>query len=343
MRSIALVAPRTLEERILPDPPDPGPGEVLVKLKTVGICGSDLHWYLEGGIGHSHAAYPQVLGHEPAGEVIAVGPGVHGRKAGDRVSIEPSITCGHCEYCLKGQHNNCVHCVFLGSPQAHGLFREYAVVPEHNTDPVPANLNWNQAALIEPVAVMVHILELTQIGIGDTVAVMGAGPIGMLCAAMARQCGAAKVYICDRVPHRLELAKKMGADIAVPVEKMAEAVMDDTRGRGVDAVMDAAGSPQTMDLGIALARPGATVVLIGIPSEKTFAIDLHTAFHKELRLQTLKRSNHKGAAAARLLEAGRIPDVLITHVLPLSETPQGFEMLAHYSGNVGKVLIDVQA
>lgn len=343
MKSIALVAPKTLEERILPDPPDPGPGEVLVKLKTVGICGSDMHWYLDGGIGHSNATYPQVLGHEPAGEIIAVGKGVHGRQVGDRVSIEPSLTCGHCEFCLRGQHNNCLKCVFLGSPQAWGLFREYAAVPEHNTDLVPKNLDWKQAALIEPVAVMVHILELTQVGIGDTVAVMGAGPIGMLCAAMARQCGAGKVYICDKVPHRLELAKKMGADMAVPVDKMAEAVMDDTGGRGVDVVMDAAGAPRTMDIGIHLARPGATVMLIGIPSEKTFAIDLHTAFAKELRLQTLKRSNHKGAAAARLLEAGRIPDAFVTHVLPLNQTPKGFDLLTHYSDGVGKVLIDVQA
>jgi L-iditol 2-dehydrogenase len=341
MRSIALVAPRRLEEYTLPDPHDPGPGEVLVKIKQVGICGSDMHWYLEGGIGHSLAAYPQVLGHEPAGEVIAVGPGVHHRKAGDRVSIEPSLTCGHCEYCLRGQHNNCVACTFLGGPQLPGLFREYAVVPEHNADLVPENLTWSQATLIEPVAVIVHVMELVTISVGDTVAVMGAGPIGMLCASMAKQAGASRVFICDKLPHRLELARQMGADVCVPVERMAEVVLDETRGRGVDLVLDAAAALQTINIGIAIARPSGTFMLIGIPIENPFVIDMHAAMNKELRVLTLKRSNHKGAAAAKLIASGRVSDRLVTHVLPFEQTARGFELLADYSDNVGKVIIEV--
>lgn len=341
MRSIALVAKRVLEERVLPDPPDPGPGEVLVKIRSVGICGSDMHWYLDGGIGPFQAAYPQVLGHEPAGEIIAVGKGVHHRKVGDRVSIEPSITCGHCEFCLRGQHNNCPSCIFLGSPAAPGLFREYAVVPEHNADLVPDNLDWTQATLIEPVAVMVHVTELVSVSLGDTVAVMGSGPIGMLCAAMAKQAGAARVYICDKVAHRLELAKAMGADVAVHNSRFAEVIADETRGRGVDLVLDAAGALETINLGLSVVRPSGTFLLIGIPTEGNLAIDIHTAMHKEVRFQTLKRSNHKGMAAAKLLEAGRIPSALITHRLPFLETPKGFELLANYTDNVGKVVIEV--
>lgn len=343
MRAYALVAQRTIEEQLLPDPPDPGFGEVLVKIKSVGICGSDMHWYLEGGIGNITATYPQVLGHEPAGEIIAVGPGVHHRKVGDRVSIEPSLTCGHCEYCLRGQHNNCLNCVFLGSPQAYGLFREYAVVPEHNTDLVPSNLNWLEATLIEPVAVIVHVMELVRINVGDTVAIMGAGPIGMLCAAMAKQSGASKIIICDRLPHRLDLARAMGATLAVPIGQMEQAVLDETRGRGVDLVMDAAGAPQTINMGIALTRPSGMYLLIGIPSEKDFPVDLFTAMNKEIRMQMLKRSNHKGSEAAKLLAAGRIPKSLVTHHLPFGETARGFEMLGNYSDNVGKVVIEVSA
>jgi L-iditol 2-dehydrogenase len=343
MRAFALVDKQRIEERILPDPRDPGPGEVLIKVKTVGICGSDMHWYLEGGIGNLTATYPQVLGHEPAGEIIAVGKGVHHRKVGDRVSIEPSITCGHCEYCLRGQHNNCIHCTFLGSPAAWGLFREYAVVPEHNADPVPDNLNWTQATLIEPVAVIVHAMELISINVGDTVAVMGAGPIGMLCASMAHLSGASKVFICDKLPHRLELARKMGAAFAVPVGRMAEVVMDETRGRGVDVTIDAAAAAQTINLSIQLTRAAGTFLQIGIPAEKELAIDLFTAMNKEITWQMLKRSNHKGAAAAKLLAEGRVSDELVTHVLPFAETARGFDMLAHYSDNVGKVVIQVSA
>ncbi|MBI3208974.1 MAG: alcohol dehydrogenase catalytic domain-containing protein [Candidatus Solibacter usitatus] len=341
MRSIALVAPRVLEEKIMPDPPDPAPGEVLVKIRSVGICGSDMHWFLEGGIGQSKAIYPQVLGHEPAGEIVAIGKDVHHRKVGDRVSIEPSLTCGHCEYCLRGQHNNCVNCVFLGSPQAPGLFREYAVVPEHNADPVPENLDWTQATLIEPVAVIVHVMELVSISLGDTVAVMGAGPIGMLCASMAKQAGASRVYVCDKLPHRLQLARAMGADVAVNVNQVAEVIADETRGRGVDLVLDAAGALETINLGIALTRPGGSFLLIGIPVESDLPIDIHTAMNKEIRILTLKRSNHKGAAAAQLIASGRISPALVTHTLPFLDTPKGFDLLANYADNVGKVVIEV--
>lgn len=341
MRSFALVDQRKLEEYRLPDPPDPGPGEVLVKIRQVGICGSDMHWYLDGGIGHNRATYPQVLGHEPAGEVIAVGKGVHHRKVGDRISIEPSITCGHCEYCLRGQHNNCVNCVFLGSSAAPGLFREYAVIPEHNADPVPDSLTWTQATLIEPVAVIVHVMELVQISVGDTVAVMGSGPIGMLCASMAKLSGASRVFLCDKLPHRLALAEKMGAERCVPVDRMEEAVMDETRGRGVDLVLDAAGALQTINMGIRITRPGGTYMLIGIPVEEVLDVDLQTAMGKEILIRTLKRSNHKGAAATRLLAEGRVSDALVTHVLPFDQTPRGFELLADYSDGVGKVVIEV--
>lgn len=325
----------------MPDPPDPGPGEVLVKLHAVGICGSDMHWYLDGGIGTTPANYPQVLGHEPAGEIIEVGKGVHHRKIGDRVSIEPSITCGHCEFCLSGHTNNCVQSVFMGGPQMAGLFREYAVLPAHNTDLIPSNLDWRQATLIEPVAVMVHLLELIDIKVGDTVAVMGAGPIGMLCASTAKLAGASRVYVCDKVPHRLAMSRQMGADVALDIQQIQQAVMDETRGRGVDIVLDAAGAPETINLGFALARSGGTSALIGIPSTNSVLTDINLAMAKELTIQTLKRSNHKGAQAAALLEAGRISDAIITHFLPLEQTPKGFEMLTTYSDGVGKVVIEV--
>src|SRR5580658_4150195 len=137
MRSIQLVAPRVLEEREMAQPPDPGHGQVAVRIRAVGVCGSDLHWYQDGRLGEYPAGFPQVLGHEPVGEVVAVGAGVEHYSTGDRVVIEPSLTCGHCEHCLKGHHNNCVVSVFMGGPQAAGMFREYATVPGGNCTRVP--------------------------------------------------------------------------------------------------------------------------------------------------------------------------------------------------------------
>ena len=343
MRSIQLVAPRTLEEREMAQPADPGHGEVTVQIHAVGICGSDLHWYLEGRIGDSQAVYPQVLGHEPAGQVIAVGPGVHDFSVGDRVVIEPSLTCGHCEHCLKGHHNNCVESVFLGGPQAPGLFREYVTLPAGNCTGFPKEFDYVTATLAEPLAVMMHMLELTEIHVGDTVAVTGAGPIGMLCAAVARAAGASRIFIADRLPYRLKLAMSMGADVAVDttVQSLVETVLDATHGRGVDLVLEAAGSPETVNAAIQMARTGGTVLMIGIMSELYPKIDIHTAMAKELDLQTLKRSNHRSQEALNLMSSGRISTSLITHRLCLNETPKAFQMLTEYTDGVGKAIIQL--
>lgn len=343
MRSIQLVAPRTLEEREMPQPPDPGPGEVAVKVRAVGLCGSDMHWYLHGRMGSVPAVYPRVLGHEAAGEIVAAGGGVTELSEGQRVAIEPSITCGHCEYCMTGAHNNCVESVMMGGPELDGLLLEYAVMPARNAEPVPEDMSFVRATLIETLGVMANILELVEIRAGDTVGVMGAGPVGMLCAAVARMSGASRIFIADKVPHRLELAKTMGADVAIHTvsESVQEVVLEATRGRGVDVAIEAAGAIEMLNAAIGIARPGAQVVQIGIPSELDRMIDLETAMSRELRIQTIKRSNHQGRAGLRLLESGRIPDTLITHRMPLAATPAAFETLAAYADGVGKIVIEI--
>jgi L-iditol 2-dehydrogenase len=341
MNSIQLVAPRRLEARDMPMPPNPAAGEVLVRLRAVGICGSDMHWYKEGGIGSSRAVYPQVLGHEPAGEIVAVGSGVDDIRAGQRIALEPAITCGHCEFCRSGHHNNCVSSIFMGASQMPGLFREYAVVPRRNVVPIPDSMSFAAATILEPLAVILHILELTEIRLGDTVAVMGAGPIGLLTASVARVAGAARIFIADKVPHRLRMAREMGFDCAIEIGKFQQAVMDETRGRGVDIVLDAAAALETINMSIAIARLGGRVVLIGIPSEADLNIDIQTAMAKELNIQTVKRSNHNAHGALELMESGRIGDQIVTHRLPLEKTPEAFEMLAGYAGGVGKVVIEL--
>jgi L-iditol 2-dehydrogenase len=327
----------------MPQPPDPGHGEISVRIRAVGVCGSDLHWYQDGRVGENPARYPQVLGHEPAGEVVSVGPGVRNFAVGDRVVIEPSLTCGHCEHCLKGQHNNCIHCVFMGGPQAPGSFLEYATIPASNATRFPKAFDFAKATLAEPLAVMMHMLELMEIHVGDTVAVTGAGPIGMLCASVAKAAGAGRVFIADRLAYRLKMAKQMGADVTIDTttDKLLDTIHDATRGRGVDKVLEAAGSAETINAAIRMARQGGTVMLIGILSEMYPKIDIHTAMLKELRLLTLKRSNHRAQEALHLMSSGKIPDGLITHRLPLEQTPKAFEMLAHYTDGVGKAVIEI--
>ncbi len=150
----------------MPDPPDPGPGEVVVRLRAVGVCGSDMHFYLEESCAGTPAAYPQVLGHEPAGEIAAVGAGVEDLKPGDRVAVEPAISCGACELCRSGRRNLCENIVFMGGIQLPGLLREYAVMPRENALKVPSEMSFATAATIEPLAVLLHSMNLAELKLG---------------------------------------------------------------------------------------------------------------------------------------------------------------------------------
>lgn len=313
-------------------------------MRAVGICGSDLHWYEDGGIGHTRAIYPMVLGHEPVGDVVAVGKGVTTHTVGEKVAIEPSVTCGECEFCRSGRPNNCWKCVFMGGTQAPGFFREYALVPARNAEHFPQGMDYLTATLIEPTAVAVHVFELTDFRPGDTVAILGSGPIGLLHAVMSRLRGASEVIIADKVPHRLRIARQMDKaihTIDTRTESLTEKIFDLTHGRGVDIVFDAAGALETINTGLAIARPSGQYVLIGLPTEHVLALDVHTAMAKELRIQTVKRSNHKGMEALEYLTSGKIPDVLITHRMALEHTGEAFELLSHYRDGVGKIVIEL--
>ncbi len=342
MLSIQLTAPGRLEPREMAMPAAPAAGQVLVQVKAVGICGSDLHWYKDGRIGHTPAEYPQILGHEPTGEVVAVGPGVSAFGPGDRVLIEPAINCGTCELCLSGRHNACVRSRFMGAPGEPGLLREYALAPASNLVPLPEGLDYVRGTVAEPLAVAVHVLRMSKIRLGATVAVIGAGPIGVLCTAVARLAGASKIFIADKVAHRVALGRKMGADagIHVPGESLRNAVMDLTHGRGVDVVIDAAGDSGTFNTGMEITRFGGQYVLVGLPGELEMRLDMHLAMGKELSLQTVKRSNHTSHAAIELLQSGKISDALITHRVPLIKAPEAFKLLEDYRDQVGKVIIE---
>jgi L-iditol 2-dehydrogenase len=343
LKSVQLVAPRTLEVVETALPSDPGPGEILVKLRSVGICGSDMHWYLDGNIYGYPASYPQILGHEPAGEVAVVGAGVSAFKPGDRVSIEPTVSCGHCEYCLAGQHNNCVRGVFMGSPQLPGLLRDFATIPAHNATLVPESFSYTQASLIEPVAVIMHMLELIEIRVGDTVAVLGAGPMGLLAAAVARKAGASQVLVAEKLPHRIKMAMDQGATAAVPTAQFRDLVLDKTRGRGVDLAIDAAGAAETINTALAVTRLGGTFVLIGIPNHVPVGVDLYSLQAKEICFQPVKRSNHRSEPAIALLAAGAIPEAIVTHRVSLDQAPAAFQMLAEYRDGIGKLAVEFDA
>lgn len=323
--------------------PRPGAGEVLVRVAACGICGSDLHNYLEGGIGDTPAVYPMVLGHEPCGTVAGCGEGVRGWNPGDRVALEPAIYCYHCEYCRTGRHNVCAALRFLSQPGEPGFFREYAVVPAASVFALPASLGLAEGTLFEPLAVVLHSLEFVRLRPGENVAVFGAGPIGLLTVAMLRLAGAGRIWSVEPVGERRELALRLGADAAIDpaAEDPAGIVARDTGRRGADAAIDCAARDDTTNHCVQAVRRAGRVVVTGIPSELRTPLDFHTLRRKEIALFNVRRSNHHNGLALRLLagQPGRFVPVL-THRRPLSAIASAFELLANHAGGAAKVVLE---
>ena len=326
------------------DPPDPGAGEVCVRVRAVGLCGSDMHIYSEGNIAGREAVYPCVLGHEPAAEIVEAGAGVEGLRPGMRVALEPHITCGLCEPCRAGRRNLCESSYFMGGVESPGLLREYAVVPAGNVAVVPDKLSFADATVVEPLAVLLHTLELVKLQLGEAVAVMGAGPIGLLAAALAKLSGASSITVADRIQGRLELAKRFGADTVVDFTKdsVADAVLDMTGGKGAHVVVDAAGKPESIHNAISSARNGARVALIGIPSRQRTGVSFWEALGKELTFYIQKRSNNNDHQAIEMLERGLIDTkAFVTHRFPLAQGDKAFQTVAEYADGVGKAAIEL--
>ena len=341
MKALILHGVRDLRLGDIPEP-RPGPRQVKVRIRAVGICGSDVHYYKHGRIGEVVVESPIVAGHEAAGEVAELGEGVEGLTVGQRVAIEPGRSCGVCEWCLAGRPNLCPDVRFRCTPPHDGLMCEFAVLAAHQCIPVPDALSFEEAAMLEPFQVAVHASNLMGPVPGETAAVVGAGCIGLGCMEMAKVGGAARLIVPDKLGYRLDLARQLGATDTVNVseEDPAEAVQRLTDGRGADVVFEcsnrAAGAPQAYDL----AAIGGRVCLIGIPEEDEIILDAHDPRRKELRIQYVHRSRDAAQQAVPLLATGRV-DVAswITHRVGLADAPQVFETVADYADGVLKAVV----
>jgi len=225
------------------------------------------------------------------------------------VAIEPAITCGYCEFCRSGRHNICVRSRFMATRPRWTFFAKYAVVPAASTVRIPDGMDYVKATVIEPLAVIMHVIELVRIPVGSTVAVIGAGPIGVLTAAVARVAGASRIIIADKVRHRVEKALKLGADAGVYLPDGAAGGEGEGphRRTRADIVVDAAAKSETINDGLRITRIGGRFVLIGLPSERELKIDMHLAMGKELSLQTIKRSNHTAHPPSSCWSRARSP------------------------------------
>lgn len=339
MRAAELIAPSTFRLAEMPIE-DPAPGEVQVRVEAVGVCGSDLHAYCEGAVGSTPNVYPMVLGHEPAGRIVKAGPGVTGLQPGDRGALEPALYCYHCEYCRRGMHNVCANIRFLSSPQNPGFFRELINLPVSNFLPIPARLSFEQVTLAEPLAVALHSLHLASIRPGETVAVIGAGPIGLLTIAALRAANAGRIWAVEPVPHRRELARKIGADVGLPPAEAVQEILRGTGGLGVDCAVDCAAKEDTTGQAIQLTRSGGRVALTGIHSTPFVPMNGSAMRRKELTIFNVRRSNHESHAALELLEAHAdwfAP--LLTHTREIDRIGDAFLIASQYQDGVGKMIV----
>lgn len=325
--------------------PTPGPGEVLLKVASVGVCGSDVHYYLDGRIGATQVVTePITMGHEFSAYVEGTGEGVKGLEVGQLVAGEPGICCGKCEPCTHGHPNLCLAVRFCGTPPVDGVFAEYTVMPAENCYPLPEGLNPVDGALLEPLGVAIHSVDLANVRPGHTVAVLGAGPIGLLTAAVARVAGATDVYMTEPLEYRRRFALEYVADEALNPDEVdvAAAVVELTGGRGVDVVFDAAGAPETPEQAAEMARFGGKLVISGIPSDDRMDMTASSVRRKGLTIKMVRRMKHTYPRAIRLVQKGLV-DVrsLATHFLPLEKVDDAFRMLAAYDDGVIKAVIRI--
>lgn len=320
---------------------DPGPGQVQAAVKAVGICGSDLHYFSDGGIGSARCVYPMVLGHEPAGAVVKAGPGVSGWSAGDRAILEPALYCYHCEFCMTGRHNVCANIRFMSMPAEPGFFRERVNLPARNLLPLPKNLSEAEGALVEPLAVIVHSMQFAAPRPGETAVVFGAGPIGLLTIALLKLSGVTRIWSVEPVAARRELARALGADVVMdPTADPAREILRDTGKRGVDMAIDCACREESTDQCIDAVRNAGRVVMTGIPDQDHIRLAFHLMRRKEIAFSTVRRSNHDSDAALGLLAAQpkRFAPML-THQRPLAQIQTAFETCERYADGVGKLTL----
>ena len=330
-----------LEDR---DAPEPAPGEVIVAAKQTGICGSDVHFYLDGRVGAFVITGPVVPGHETAGEVIAVGPGVTTHAIGDRVAIEPGIPCRACGYCKSGRYNLCPDVQFLSAPPLDGTFCEQVAVPADFAHRLPAGLDFEQGAAVEPLAVGVHAVNRSGMRLGDSVVIFGAGPVGLLLLQVARARGAGRVFVIDPVEPRLALASQLGADETInPAKQDALATVEaDLGGEGADVVFEAAGAVAATKATIDFARPGGSIVLIGWPGEREFPFKMEDIIPKEVRLTGVHRYANAYPAAIALLAGGAVDArPIITHHFKFSRVVEAFDFAASRPEDAVKIMVDM--
>ncbi|RUO63002.1 L-threonine 3-dehydrogenase [Pseudidiomarina insulisalsae] len=319
--------------------PEYGYNDILIKIKKTAICGTDVHIYKWDEWSQKTIPVPMVVGHEYVGEVAAMGDGVRGFEIGDRVSGEGHITCGHCRNCRAGRRHLCRNTVGVGVNRP-GAFAEYLVIPAENAFKLPDDISDDLAAIFDPFGNAVHTALAFDL-VGEDVLITGAGPIGIMAAAVARHVGARHVVITDVNPYRLELATKMGATRAVDVskEKLTDVMQELGMKEGFDVGLEMSGVPSAFAQMLETMNHGGKIAMLGIPPQSV-AIDWNQVIFKGLTIKGIygREMFETWYKMASLLQSGLDLSPILTHHLPVDEFEKGFEIMT--SGQSGKVVLD---
>ena len=341
MKVALLTKPGVIEivERGIPVPAD---DEVLIRVRAVGLCGSDVHYYEHGKIGPYVVEKPIILGHEASGDIAAAGKNVRHLKEGQRVAIEPGVTCGRCAHCKAGRYNLCPHVRFLATPPVDGAFCEYIAMRSDFVFPIPDHLSYEAAAMVEPLSVGIHAVRRGRLQPGQTVAVFGMGPVGILAAVAAKAFGAKRVVGVDLEAFRLDVALRMGATDVVNIRERdpVEAIRAMTDGIGVDLAVETAGNPKALQAAVASVRRGGSVSVVGLPPQNEAPLNVSHVVDNEIDIRGVFRYRNTYPAGIDLLAAGQIDlSPMFTDKMSLENTPEAFRKAIHEKSRTVKIVI----
>jgi len=324
--------------------PTPKNGEVLVKLEYVGICGSDVSYFHKGKCGDAVVKGDFILGHECAGTIVGLGEGVTTHKVGDRVALEPGLTCGKCSFCKNGRYNLCADVVFFATPPVQGCNAYYVSFPADMAFILPENISSKEGALIEPLAVGIHTANLGDIKMGDSVLILGAGCIGLVTLLACKAHGATDITVTDIVPKRLEFAKKLGATrvINAAEKNVAEEIDKLTNGAGIEKVIEAAGTPETIALTPHVVKRGGVIVLVGIAAQEEINYNFAKIMFKEARIESIFRYRNIYPQAIAAVSNGSI-DIsgIVTHEFDFDNIQEAFECVINNPNDIVKAVIKI--
>jgi len=343
MKAMVLTGIRQLDMMDWPDPRIVHENDVLIRLESVGVCGSDIHYYTTGRIGSQVVRFPYPVGHESGGTVVEVGRNVKKIKQGDRIAIEPAISCGHCDQCTSGRPNTCRNINFLGCPgQIDGCLTEYLVMPEENCFLIPDHMSFAEAALSEPLAIGVYAVQQSISMKNAKVGILGFGPIGMSVMLPAMAYGAEIFYVTDKITDRLIIAKDLGASWAGnPDEVDVVGKINEIEPMQLDVVFECCGQQDAIDNALEILKPGGKLMLIGIPEVEKLCFNMDYMRRKEISIVNVRRQKHCVQEALDLIADGRIDiSKMVTHNYSFEDTKIAFDLVGGYKDGVMKAMIN---